>query len=73
MGVSVMKIFEYSVECDNCEATEVFHTWDEGNGIRVHDKRTALKASGYKVRDGQVLCPECLKQDDSIRRNVPWR
>ena len=33
MGVSVMKIFEYTVECDNCEASEVYHTFDWDNCI----------------------------------------
>lgn len=73
MGVSVMKVYEYTVECDNCTAFEVYHSLDLDNGIQIHDKRTALKASGYKVRNGQVLCPGCLKDDDIIRRNNPWR
>ena len=73
VGVSVMKIYEYTVKCDNCTAMKTYHSFDWDNGIQIHDKRTALKASGYKVRDGQVLCPDCLKKDDSIRRNAPWR
>lgn len=71
MGVKVARVFEYAVECDNCTAMEVVHTGDSGNGVRrVHDKRTAAKACGFHLRDGRLLCPGCLKEDDIARFNL---
>lgn len=72
MGVRVMRCFEYSVECDNCMNEEVYHTWDEHNKIRIHDMKTALKASGYKRRGGELLCPDCLTEYEKQARNNPW-
>lgn len=54
MGVSVMKVFEYIVECDNCEASEVYHTFDWDNCIQIHDKRTAPRP--VAIKSGTASC-----------------
>lgn len=63
MGVRVLKVFEYTVECNGCLRQEVYHTNDQDNGVRVHTLRTALKASGFKRMGGKVYCPDCYDEE----------
>lgn len=69
MSVSVMRCFEYSVECDKCGYLEVYHTGDWDNGVYVHSIRDAVRASQFKPskkRNGMLLCQRCLRDEEKM-------
>ena len=66
MGYSVLRCFEYVMECDTCGAMEILHTGDfptvDGKSIYVHNRNTAIKGALYHQSKGKLLCDECFAE-----------
>ena len=61
MAVTVMRVSEYDVECDECGYEEVLYSYDQANGVIVHSIATAMKAARFHKRKGKCLCPICYE------------
>ena len=60
---TVLRCFEYNIECDLCGNWEILHTGDSAKGVRVHNIRTAEKVAGFRKRQGKLLCPVCYQTE----------
>lgn len=60
MGISVLKVYEYSMVCDICGIVEVLHTGDNPDDVYVHNIHTAIKGAGYHRSKGRLLCDDCF-------------
>lgn len=61
MGVQAMRVFEYSIECDGCGFYEVYHTYDQDNGVTVHSIPSAIRAARFHKSKGKIYCPICYE------------
>lgn len=65
MAFSVLKCYEYVMECDKCGVMEILHTGDrphvKGEELYVHNKHTAIKGALYHQSKGLLLCDKCFK------------
>ena len=63
MAITVLKCFEYQLECDNCGDWEVLHTGDGTHTAEyVHDLASARRACKFHISKGQTLCDKCFRE-----------
>lgn len=62
MGISVLKVYEYSMVCDICGIEEVLHSGDHPDDVDVyvHNIHTAIKVAGFHRSKGRLLCDDCF-------------
>lgn len=68
MAMTIMRVYEYMVECDACGIMEVYHTGDEDRGIRIHSAKSAIRGADFHHRRGKLLCNICTEKHDSERK-----
>jgi len=68
MGISIMRVFEYYLECDKCGVSDCVHTGDSANGNYVHNRDSAIKVCGFHRSEGNLLCEECFKKTKIAKR-----
>lgn len=57
MGVSSIRVTEYTITCDSCGVMEVCHSTYES----VYSKQQAIKWAGmHRVKNGDILCNTCF-------------
>lgn len=68
MAITVLRCFEYQLECDNCGEWEVVHTGDGTHSCeRIHDLNSARRACNFHTSKGMTLCDECFKNRKEVQ------
>ncbi len=50
----------YTIHCNRCGDTE---TYDElGRSLTKRDAEKAFRRSGWREKDGETLCSECMRE-----------
>lgn len=68
MGISIMRVFEYYLECDKCGVSDCVHTGDSADDNYVHNRDSAIKVCGFHRSKGNLLCEECFKKTKIAKR-----
>lgn len=64
--ISRLRVTEYQLYCDKCDAAETVFTYDSGGrlpeGRQVHSEQDAIRCADWHMTKYGLLCRECFEK-----------